>query len=766
MTTPTPEELIRELRVKALGLQMSLDDLRTEIGRVEAMLRSTPPTRDNGGTPDPHRLESSALLNDILPSEAKGVEPAGESVVTTAPGDKPWPVFQGTSRRKGVSPHAERSAAETELLIGRTWLNRAGAIVLLLGIAFFVKYSIDQGWIGPGLRVIFAACTGLSLLVAGELCLRRGMTGVTAGLMGSGVGILYIAAFGAHNLYHLVDARIAALIYVGVTTLSVAVSVHARQLPVAVIGALGGFGTPIALNTGTNQQIALFSYILLLDLGLLFAAHLRRWDPLRFVAWVGTSVLVFGWFGKHYRVDALWRTWAFFLAFYATFMLTTVWSLHRDGIVLPKVGSILVRLSNAVFFAATYFLWRREAHDWLGLFAAGCGFFQCFCAWKLLPQTGLAAPARRTCWIDAATMFALFMPLQFDRHFVTIGWCLQAVVVFVVCRRLDDRMLRLKGAALFMLAITHLYAFDWQDSALQVHWWSSDYGVITPGTLLVLFTTSALTVSALVLTRKRTANDEDASIAHAAVIVAIGIFLWLAAAQWERFAATWWWMAATVIAWQVAHQMAKVGPAVLILLFACVAKFFLFDTLRSMEHYWSALGNSAFNRAVCTGVLLSVLCVLIRDLGASLVPTLQQGHRTKSMVRGVLAALAAVLLGWTGTFEILRTFQAGATGAPLRDDLLAMHLALSLFWSLHATICLAVGFARRIPAVRYVGLAVFGMTLLKLFLVDLARLNTLYRIGSFVALGGLLLLASLLYQWLSARLAEPLAPNPAAEDIP
>jgi uncharacterized membrane protein len=73
-------------------------------------------------------------------------------------------------------------------------------------------------------------------------------------------------------------------------------------------------------------------------------------------------------------------------------------------------------------------------------------------------------------------------------------------------------------------------------------------------------------------------------------------------------------------------------------------------------------------------------------------------------------------------------------------------VGLSLLWTFYAAAALAWGFARGTPVVRYGALALFGLTVVKVFLVDLAAVSTVYRVISFLVLGIVLLGVSALYQ--------------------
>jgi uncharacterized membrane protein len=69
-----------------------------------------------------------------------------------------------------------------------------------------------------------------------------------------------------------------------------------------------------------------------------------------------------------------------------------------------------------------------------------------------------------------------------------------------------------------------------------------------------------------------------------------------------------------------------------------------------------------------------------------------------------------------------------------------------VLWTIFASAALVWGFARSLPALRYGGLALLGVVIAKVFVVDLAAVHTGYRIVSFLVLGLVLLGVSYLYQ--------------------
>ena len=92
-----------------------------------------------------------------------------------------------------------------------------------------------------------------------------------------------------------------------------------------------------------------------------------------------------------------------------------------------------------------------------------------------------------------------------------------------------------------------------------------------------------------------------------------------------------------------------------------------------------------------------------------------------------------------------------ASGASLEADFDRGHTVVSAVWGLTGLTVLVLGVAHRSNRLRYAGLALFGVTLGKIFLFDLAELSSVARAASFVAVGALLLVGGGLVQRLSER---------------
>jgi uncharacterized membrane protein len=76
---------------------------------------------------------------------------------------------------------------------------------------------------------------------------------------------------------------------------------------------------------------------------------------------------------------------------------------------------------------------------------------------------------------------------------------------------------------------------------------------------------------------------------------------------------------------------------------------------------------------------------------------------------------------------------------------------MSVAWAIYAIVLLVIGFWQKSQTLRYIGLCVAGVLLLKAFFVDMSAVSTIYRIMAFLATGLTLVGVSYLYHFLKKK---------------
>ena len=171
-------------------------------------------------------------------------------------------------------------------------------VALVVAAVFFLRYSLDNGWLQPPVRVAIGIITALALLIGCELKAARNYPVTANALDAAAIAILFATFFAAHTLWNLIPATVAFGLLALVTATAVALSIRRESLFIAVLGLLGGFATPALLSTGENRPIPLFAYLLLLNVGLAWVAYRRGWTILSVLTLGLTTLYQWGWVAK------------------------------------------------------------------------------------------------------------------------------------------------------------------------------------------------------------------------------------------------------------------------------------------------------------------------------------------------------------------------------------------------------------------------------------------------------------------------------------
>ena len=172
-------------------------------------------------------------------------------------------------------------------------------IALVFAAVFFLRYSIDQGWLQPPVRVVIGILVGIALLAVCDRKAARKYVLLANAMDAAAIAILFATFFAAHSLWNLIPATTAFGLLALVTLTAVLLSIRHESMFIAVLGLLGGFSTPILLSTGENRPIPLFAYLLLLNIGLAWVAHRQGWTILSILTLAFTTLYQWGWVARY-----------------------------------------------------------------------------------------------------------------------------------------------------------------------------------------------------------------------------------------------------------------------------------------------------------------------------------------------------------------------------------------------------------------------------------------------------------------------------------
>jgi uncharacterized membrane protein len=410
------------LAAAVVSLWRRHQELGREVARLSAEVRQLAqagPVRP-ASAPPPAPLLAAELPPPLppLPTTAVGPPPGPAAPAATAPAQVPPPVPPPAP--PPVPPRAGPVAIDWESLVGVRLFSWVAGVALLVAAVSFLRWSIEHGWLGPAVRAAIGALTGVGLLVGAETRWARRYQVTAQSLAAAGVAILFSTIFAAHALWDLLPMAVTFPLLVLVAAVAMAYAVRRASLTMALLGLAGGFAIPVLLSTGQDRPIGLFSYLLLLNVGLAWVAHQRRWPLLGAVALGLTALYQLGWVVRFLGEANLLVGAVIFLVFPAIGFLAL--RLSRRGTPAGEAVGRLARwtASLSAVPSALFLLHATSTHALAARWPLLLGFAVVLCA-GLLVVAALQGPE----WLHllgAGAAVAAFASLAWSRHLPDDAW--------------------------------------------------------------------------------------------------------------------------------------------------------------------------------------------------------------------------------------------------------------------------------------------------------------------------------------------------------
>ena len=356
----------------------------------------------------------------------------------------------------------ETVARIKEWFFGGNTVARLGAAVLFIGLAFLARLAVERGLVPPELRLAGIGAMAIGLLIFG-FRLRERRTGYALTLQGSGVAILYLTLFTAYRLYGLIPSGLSFGLMVAVCALSAMLAVLQDARALAVMGAAGGFLSPILASTGQGDHVALFTYYTVLNLGVLGVAWKKDWRLLNLVGFSFTFGIGTLWGVLRFRPEQYASTQPFLIVFVMLYVaIAVLFALRRGPSLRDYVDSTLVFGVPLIGFGLQAGLVRHFEFGLAWSAAAAAAFYLLLAgllARRRLEQLSLLVE----CFIALGVIFAsLAIPFALDARWTAAAWAVEGAAVIWVGLRQHRRLARAFGLLLqaggFLAFLDHLMA--------------------------------------------------------------------------------------------------------------------------------------------------------------------------------------------------------------------------------------------------------------------------------------------------------------------
>lgn len=355
------------------------------------------------------------------------------------------------------------SEGMSEEKLAGTWFNRLGILAIMLAVVFFLKWSFDNHLIGELGRIAIGLILGSVFLGIGEYFQRKKFQVYGQGFTGGGIAILYFSIFAAFTFYHLITQPIAFILMVLITLAASLLAVRYDSPSVGIFGIVGGFATPFLLSTGQNNQVILFTYIAILDAGVLLVAYFKKWPVFNYLTFLFTYIsfavaLDGSPTSNNLQIfdDAV--SFSFLTLFFLIYLgISFTRNLRLKETFLWADISLIV-LNAVVYFAFSYGLLIVYIEDWIGFWAVFLGLIYLLMGMFIYRRYTGTRNLGLTILAVAAGFITLAVPLQLDGYWISMVWAVEAVIFFYLNLKINTAKIPLAGFLILVVTIISLFA--------------------------------------------------------------------------------------------------------------------------------------------------------------------------------------------------------------------------------------------------------------------------------------------------------------------
>ena len=268
--------------VKSVGLSEHLRRVEARLAALErGIAAATPPA------PAPPTHEPIPPAAEPTTSVPEPETPAKEA---PAPPEREPPIAVPIAPPPQPAPIAPRMSLEERL--GTQWAVWVGGLAVVLGGIFLVRYSIEQGLLGPGVRVTLGALLAVALIVAGEWTRRgerlSGIAGLPTAhipsiLTAAGTTVAYADVYAAYALYGFLGPG-SAFIMLGLVALATLAAALLHGQTLAGLGLVGAYLTPLLVASEHPDYWSLYIYLAVVTAAAFALARVRMWRRLAIAA--------------------------------------------------------------------------------------------------------------------------------------------------------------------------------------------------------------------------------------------------------------------------------------------------------------------------------------------------------------------------------------------------------------------------------------------------------------------------------------------------
>ena len=356
-----------------------------------------------------------------------------------------------------------RDNFDWEKFIGENLIMKLGILIVLIGVAIGGKYALEHKLLSPTMRIIIGTLFG-GALQGVAIKLKKEYKKLSAVLASGAMATLYFMTYFAYDFYGLIPMPVAFVLMTLITVATVWQACTYDMEVIAIIGLVAAYVIPFMLSTGEGSPWALFSYISIINAGVMFISVKRYWRILFVSAYVSSWFI----YGVVYRtldfpetsdaVKLLVFLFINFVIFYVTFLAYKV----KHKMIFQNFDIVYLLSNSFMFFGLGYnVMFNNETlAPYVAWFSFANALIHGIVAFILIKKNMVDKSVYRLITGLAISFVTIAIMVWATGHWLTMFWMLEGTVLFTVSRISKRPFYEKMSYPVFFLALISLI-IDW-----------------------------------------------------------------------------------------------------------------------------------------------------------------------------------------------------------------------------------------------------------------------------------------------------------------
>ncbi len=674
-------------------------------------------------------------------------------------------------RRQKIRELRSKLPQNIEKFAGENILDKLGIASFLIGLAFFINISMELSWINDFGRLFFGIVLTIVFLLTGYF-IRLKYVHFSNILIGGGTASLIFTVFAAYYQYHIFSIPIWIIAIIIIILSTILISIAVRRHEIAIITFIAAYIAPFTVNFIGADYLVLFSYLLLLNIGVTIYDYFQKSIVINLLSFGFTFIIYGVWlinliYIQKAEVPFL-GAFIFLTIYYVMFLIIIIINNVREGKEFKKIEFSVMMSAKAVYLSVGIIIINEAGVDYDGLFMGLIAIINYVFFLILYPRKNFDRRILNLFLGLSIMFFSLIIPVELYGKTITMVWALQAFVLMFVAIKSKLDSMRTSSFLLTIGMIVSLFmdlydqylsstgSFEFVKPFLNEGFLTSLLAIASIGTIIYLLSTlkEEFFVKKIVKVKHYQA--------FLAVILAVTFYFsfFLEIKYWalQKFTSSdavdtivsvynySFLMLAALSVWFIKQKpigYVAIGISILSSLLFIFYYSQIFVDLRNSYLLNAKVTFSQFKVHYWAALMLIIIQI-------SSFKGLRTAFEKSSAKVYIFAAILVFFFLYTVSVEVTQfyTVRLYQPHLLIQDIVSRMHkFSYSIAWAISSLVLIGLGFIIKSRELRFIAMFLYVITFLKIVTFDLLTDTDQDLMISFAVMGFVLLLSSFMFQY-------------------